>query len=148
MNNLCDSYMSSIAVTCFEQEPLAHAAQLMRDQHVTFLAITDVTRRVTGILTERDLVTRALAARVPADTPIRAIMSSRPVVAVMPEDSIETARRKMLQTGTSRVLVTGRHGIVLGVIHRGDIARIDRQRRTGLTPEPLRADRHQIGAAS
>jgi CBS domain-containing protein len=142
MQNLCESAMSRIVVTCMESDPVSKVAQLMRDSHTGFVAVTDVTRRVTGVVTDRDLIVRALAANVAADTPIGAILPEGDIVTVMPEDSLQTAKHKMLRAGVSRVLVTGRHGIALGVVDRMAIQRFER--RTGqLAPTSVR-----LGVAS
>jgi CBS domain-containing protein len=112
-----------------ESDPVSRVAQLMRDGHTNFVAVTNVTRRVQGVVTDRDLIVRALAANVAADTPIGAILPERDVVSVMPEDSLQTAKQKMLRAGVSRVLVMGRHGIALGVLDRAAVLRFERHSR-------------------
>jgi signal-transduction protein with cAMP-binding, CBS, and nucleotidyltransferase domain len=137
MQNLCEAALSRIVVTCMESDSVSKVAQLMRDSRTNFVSVTDVTHRVTGVVTDRDLVVRALAASVAADTPIGAILPEEDVISVMPEDSLQTAKQKMLRAGASRVLVTGRHGIALGVVDRAAILRFER--RTGqVTPTSVR----------
>lgn len=148
MRDLCEAVMSRIVVTCMEHDPVSHAAKAMRDGRTNFVAVTDVTHRVRGVVTDRDLIVRALASGVASDTPIRAIMPGVELVTVMPEDSIETAYQKMLKAGVSRVLVTGRHGIVIGVINRSAIAKRRHSWRTGQTPAPVPSGRQRLGMAS
>lgn len=149
MSQLCESVMTGVYETCLESDPLTRAAQIMRDRRTPFVAITEVTHRVIGIVTDRDLAIRALAAGLPPDTPIRAIMRREPFVTVMPEDSLDTVRRKMAELHSSRALVTGRHGIVLGVINKADLLRRVNTTPSGNTPAPtMRSGVRRNGATS
>jgi len=58
--------------------PLHHAAQLMDLHGVDAVAVTEDGRPV-GIVTERDLVVRGLARRLPGDAPVESVMTPRPV---------------------------------------------------------------------
>ena len=58
--------------------PLHRAAHLMDLHGVDAVAVTDDGRPV-GIVTERDLVVRGLARRLPAEAPVESVMSRRPV---------------------------------------------------------------------
>jgi len=58
--------------------PLHRAAHLMDRHGVDAVAVTEGGRPV-GIVTERDLVVRGLARRLPGDAPVESVMSRRPV---------------------------------------------------------------------
>jgi CBS domain-containing protein len=58
--------------------PLHHAAQLMDLHSVGAVVVTEDGRPV-GIVTERDLVVRALARRLAADAPVETVMTRGPV---------------------------------------------------------------------
>lgn len=149
MNNLCESLMTPVYETCLDTDPVARALRVMRRQRTSFVAVTEPTHRVVAVLTSRELASRALAGGLSADTPIRDIMSRQQFVTVMPEDTVQTARKKMIEAGVERVLVTGRYGIVLGVISRADIATHEQALRPDAPSARLAIDKYRrIGMAS
>jgi CBS domain-containing protein len=149
MSYLCESLMTPVYETCLDTDPVSRAARIMRRQGTNFVAVTEPTHRVVAVLTDRDIAVRALAEGLPADTPIRTILPRQQLVTVMPEDTLQTARRKMIQARVSRVLVTGRYGIVLGVIHRSNIIRNERRLLTDTQQTTTGIDWYRrIGAAS
>ncbi|MCB9896177.1 MAG: CBS domain-containing protein [Planctomycetes bacterium] len=149
MNYLCESLMTPVYETCLDTDPVSRAAQIMRRQGTNFVAVTEPTHRVVTVLTDRDIAVRALAAGLPADTPIRTIMPRQELVTVMPEDTLQTAKHKMIQARASRVLVTGRYGIVLGVINRSDIVKHEQSLRADTQRVSSGNDRYRrVGVAS
>lgn len=123
MDALCQSVMSDTFVTCLESDSMAHALLLMHEHELHWVAITEVTRRAIGILTDRDIAVRAMAENLPFTAPISVIMQREPFVTVAPDETLHSARQKLSEIGAPRALVTGRHGIILGVIERADISR-------------------------
>lgn len=149
MNYLCESLMTPVYETCLDTDPVSRAAQIMQRQGTNFVAVTEPTHRVVAVLTDRDIAVRALALGLPADTPIRAVMPRRQLVTVMPEDTMQTAKQKMNLARVNRVLVTGRYGIVLGVINRSDIVRREHALRVETQRVTPGTDRHRrVDAAS
>ncbi|MGE4336864.1 MAG: DUF294 nucleotidyltransferase-like domain-containing protein [Pigmentiphaga sp.] len=78
---------------------------------------------VTGILTDRDLRTRVLAVDLPPDTPVREIMTPRPVV-MQVDDSVFQASLAMLRHKVHHLPVLYRRRAV-GVINLADIMRFE-----------------------
>lgn len=101
---------------------LREAARRMRDGGVGFLPVIGDDFRVIGVVTDRDLVVRALATGVTTDSPIEEVMT-RGVVAVRPEDEVSEAERKMAQWQKSRLLVLDEWGLCCGVVTRTDLER-------------------------
>ncbi|OWK44513.1 cyclic nucleotide-binding/CBS domain-containing protein [Fimbriiglobus ruber] len=80
---------------------VADAVAAMRQYRVGCLLVTQGGKLV-GIFTERDLLTRVLAASLPLTTPLRACMTPDPI-AVGPKDPVRVAIERM-QTGSYRHL--------------------------------------------
>ncbi|MCZ2342073.1 MAG: CBS domain-containing protein [Bacteroidales bacterium] len=81
--------------------PVADAIELMRHQQVGCILATQ-NGKVVGIFTERDLLTRVLAASRPLSTKLVHCMTPDPVT-VSPKDSVRTAIKRM-QNGAYRHL--------------------------------------------
>lgn len=76
--------------------------------------------RLQGIFTERDLLTRVVAAnRDPQDTKVDDVMSSRLVVG-QPSDDFQTGLRRMV-TNSCRHLPVVEQGRVIGMVSRRDL---------------------------
>lgn len=146
MDALCQSVMSDSFVSCLESDSMAHALLLMHEHELHWVAITEVTRRVIGILTDRDIAVRAMAENLPFTSPISVIMQREPFVTVAPDETLESARQKLREIGAPRALVTGRHGIVLGVIERAELSR--RQQAVREQTRPATSGSGRIGRVS
>lgn len=110
-----------------------HAAQAMRDANVGFLPIVadEASRRVVGVLTDRDLCLRILAdALDPRDTPVGDVMS-QPVVAIGPNEDLAEAERRMVEAEIRRLPVVDDAGALLGVVSLHDVAQREGSARLG-----------------
>ncbi|BFM50232.1 DUF294 nucleotidyltransferase-like domain-containing protein [Marinomonas sp. THO17] len=97
---------------------LLTAAQIMTEHRVSSLLITNQ-QELIGIVTDRDLRTRALSKGLPFDTPIADIMTANPIVL----DSHDYASEAVLKMMASNVhhLPIIKDGKPIGVISAGDI---------------------------
>jgi CBS domain-containing protein len=80
-----------------DRELVTAAVEVMRRERAGCVLVTRAGRLV-GIFTERDLLTRVLAAGLPLATPLAECMTSNPVT-VDPKDSVQTAIRRMEKGG-------------------------------------------------
>jgi CBS domain-containing protein len=97
---------------------LAEAAQMMADHNVGALIVTDG-RDIAGIVTDRDLVVRGLAHKLPAESRIDAVMTLDPVLVDVDcslEDVVEVFR-----THAVRRLPVIRGGELAGMITCDDL---------------------------
>jgi CBS domain-containing protein len=100
--------------------PTMDAARIMRDQNVGAVVVVE-NGKFSGILTDRDIVVRAIATgRDPAGTPVREICS-REVATVSPEDSIDRVLEQM-RTKAIRRLPVVQDGRAVGILSLGDLA--------------------------
>ncbi|MBZ4329501.1 CBS domain-containing protein [Corallococcus interemptor] len=102
-------------------QSVSEAAEALRDQHVGALVVVQQDLRPVGMLTDRDIVTRVLAARKdPAATPVSDAMSSRPVV-VRQEDSIDRTLFAFRQHRVRRLPIVDEQGHVAGLVSLDDL---------------------------
>lgn len=102
---------------------LQDAAIQMRDQHVGALIVTDgmLDDRLIGIVTDRDIVLKAVAVgAVPTDTLVAEVMTSG-VVSIGQDDELSDAMQAMFSHGVRRLAVTDGSGGVIGIVALDDV---------------------------
>lgn len=114
--------MSPSVVSITPTESAALAARLLSRHNIGALPVCGEDGSLRGIVTDRDIVLRCVAAEEdPATTPVRSIMS-RHCAVVTPEDDIRLAGR-LMAAGQVRRLPVVEGGQVVGMIALGDLAR-------------------------
>ncbi|HJN44496.1 MAG: CBS domain-containing protein [Vicinamibacterales bacterium] len=113
-------------VTGQRHEPLAEAAQRMRDRHVGDLVIVDnqEDRTPVGMLTDRDIVVGpvAQAAEHFNELTIGDVMST-PAITVRESDDLDSALSTMQSHGVRRMPVIDRTGSLCGLLAVDDVIR-------------------------
>lgn len=108
----------------FRTTPLVGAARLMRDNHVGCLVVVDEVqgqRIVAGILTDRDIVTVAIAREMQlARGAVQDVMSTD-LVTVREDDSLIDVMRTMRFKGVRRLPVVGALGDLVGLVTLDDV---------------------------
>ncbi len=113
--------MTSHPVTLSPDASLIEAAQRMRDNDIGDVLVVEDDGRLRGIVTDRDMVVRAMAEALEArDTTINDVCSTDLVAVDVDEDS-DRAVQLMRDRSIRRVPVVDR-GQVVGVISIGDMA--------------------------
>ena len=114
--------MSKSVVTIAPEESAALAARLLSRHELGSLPVCAADGTLAGIVTDRDIVTRCVAAgEEPGRVPVRDIMSPAPSV-ITPETPISDAARLMAQRQVRRLPVVD-SGRVVGIVSLGDIAK-------------------------
>ncbi|MBF9068722.1 CBS domain-containing protein [Streptacidiphilus fuscans] len=119
-----DQIMHAGAQCVTEDESLAVAAKLMRDRGVGALPICGENDRLMGIITDRDIVVRCIAAGLdPAVTTAGELARGRPLT-IEGSDDIEQVLRVMEQHRVRRLPVINHpeHKLI-GMISEADVAR-------------------------
>ena len=109
-------------VAADDRTTVAAAARLMRDNNVGCVVVNDASGRLSGIISERDIVSRVVAAGVdPEATCVTETMTTE--VATCPEDTPMARAQEIMAEHTIRHLpvVAGRH--VTGMISSRDVMR-------------------------
>jgi CBS domain-containing protein len=102
------------------ESPLRQAAEIMRDQDVGSVVVTEG-EDVCGIVTDRDIAVRAVAAgRDPNETQV-AEVCNRDVVSLSPDQSVDDAIRLMRDENIRRLPVL-EGGKAVGIVSLGDLA--------------------------
>jgi CBS domain-containing protein len=99
-----------------------HLARLMRDKGIGSVVVVEDGKPV-GIVTERDLVHRVMAASMNPDGCTAAQISSRPVVAISVHADVEMAVDTMNEYKIRRVVVVDDHDKVAGILTTDDLAK-------------------------
>lgn len=104
-----------------EHASVRQVARLMRDQQIGDVLVTDTSGKLSGIVTDRDLVVRAVAIGKDIEaTKVSEICSHD--VAVLPVDaSVDEAVALMRDKAIRRVPVC-RDGVPVGIVSIGDLA--------------------------
>jgi CBS domain-containing protein len=112
--------MTANPVVLMADMPVREAARKMRERDIGDV-IVQKDGRLLGIVTDRDIVVRAIAEnKDPSKTPLESICSKE-VAAVSPEDSDDKAVRLMREKAIRRVpVVEGQR--VVGIVSLGDLA--------------------------
>lgn len=139
-------------VTIDEDASARDAAQLMRDRHVGALVVTrggPKRPEVVGVVTDRDLVLKALASHAsPAEAPVGSLMSRR-VIAVPATASVADTALTMHEEGVRRLLVVDARRGLVGIASLDDLLEalsgemndVSQALRTGLAQERAGAPR-------
>jgi CBS domain-containing protein len=109
----------SPTVRCAPDESIGDAARRMTEAGAN-AAIVDLPGGEIGILTDRDLRTRVLAAGIPASAPVRSVMST-PVFTVVPGRLGGEVLFEMLERGIRHAPVLSERGQLIGVVEDADL---------------------------
>lgn len=114
--------MSPEPVSMIETDTLFDAARMMRDNHIgDVIVLGDTDGRVKGIVTDRDVVVRAVAEERDAkQTTIGAICTGE-LVFVSPDDHADKAVKLMRERAVRRLPVV-EDGRPVGIVSIGDLA--------------------------
>lgn len=116
-----DELMTRQVVSITPEESAALAARLLARHGLGALPVCDYDGALRGIVTDRDIITRCVAAdQDPKRVPVQDIMS-RDVETISPEDDIHSVSRRMAKCQVRRLPVV-KDGRVVGMMSLGDLA--------------------------
>jgi CBS domain-containing protein len=116
--------MTPDPVYCTRQTSLTDVARMMVTHDCGIVPVVENTdtKKLVGVVTDRDMVCRTLAqGRDPITLAAGDIMSS-PVVTVFPETSVEECAETMGQNQVRRVPVLDHDGVCCGMVSQADLA--------------------------
>jgi CBS domain-containing protein len=116
--------MTANPVCCTPDMSVERVAALMLSANCGAIPVisTELSRRVVGIVTDRDIACKVVAAhRDPATMKASECMTA-PVVTVMPDELLEECCRKMEQFHIHRIPVVNAMGQCQGIVSEGDVA--------------------------
>jgi CBS domain-containing protein len=127
---LCRDVMLPYVYKCYETDSVHLCARKMLEENVGFLPVVDNHEKLVGVITDRDLTIRVLAANRPPSTEVAAVMSTRELLTCKPEDNLKHVEERMVEAKKLRVPVLDDLGTCIGIISLSDIAQSERSWRT------------------
>lgn len=120
----CRDVMTKDPVCCLTADTAAHAARLMREHDIGSLPVVEnqENKKITGLITDRDLVIRVMAAGLDPSVTLVERGMSKPAIACSPDDGYDQALALMGKHRIKRVPVVDNSGRVVGVISQFDVA--------------------------
>jgi len=120
---LVKDIMSSPVIAVSEDELSDKAAALMEKHNLGCVIVTTQNGRPTGIITERDMVTRVVAKDIqPSKVAAKEIMTA-PLITITPDETLNEAARRMNRLNIRRLGVMYK-GKLLGIISSKDIVAV------------------------
>ena len=124
--------MTPIPATCTPETPLQQVARTMEQRNCGAIPIiTHAGTGVVGIVTDRDIVIRALAkGRNPLELTAESCMTS-PTVTITDDASGDDCVQLMERKKIRRLPVVDAQGQLVGIVAQADIARCESRKETG-----------------
>ncbi len=106
-------------------DPIWHAAEMMRYHGIgcTPVVADEGSRKVVGLLTDRDIATRCVARKHAGACRVADHMTATPIHAVHATDDVSRVMQKMQMARVQRVPVLNVEGALVGIISQGDVLR-------------------------
>ena len=118
--------MTTDPAYCTPESTVREAAGLMREHDCGCIPVVEGdSRRLVGVVTDRDITCRCVAEGGNADTPVRGIMSTDPQ-SCHPGDDVAAVEQIMMQARVRRVPVVDAQGNCVGMIAQADLALHDK----------------------
>ena len=140
--------MSDHVEVIHPDDTLQTAAEKMRDRDIGFLPVCDGERLI-GVLTDRDLITRALADGLESKAILGRDLVTSPAIYCFDDQSVDEAAKLMHDNQIRRLVVLSRDKQMVGVISLGDLAMTSNDKLTGdvlqSVSEPMSASRPEPG---
>ena len=130
----CTDVMTKDVVTCTPENTIAEVARLMKTEDIGPVLIVDneQSKTLVGIVTDRDIVVKAIAEGQDVKTTRVGDVMSKKLVTCRADDDVDVAMRAMAQFQLRRIPVVGENMKLLGIISQADVAtRVDAPEKTG-----------------
>lgn len=136
----CSEVMTPEPVCCEPGDAVTRVAGIMKQQDVGSVPVVEslVSKRLVGIVTDRDLVVKVVAGGRSIDqATVRDAMSTSPVTCRQ-DDDVDKAVALMAERQVRRIPVVDEAGRLCGIIAQADVAtRINRDKTTGELVEAI-----------
>lgn len=113
--------MTKNVVLVSPDQPVSQAAQKMVECDAGALPVNENDRMV-GMLTDRDIVIRAVAKNLAPSTPVRQVMTEQ-VLYCYDDDEVENVIKNMAENKIRRLPVVNRQKRLVGIVSLADLAR-------------------------
>ena len=136
----CNEVMTREPVSCEATDSIRRVAEIMKAEDVGSVPVVDSksSRRLVGIVTDRDIVVKVLAgsAKVESAT-VRDAMTANPA-SVREDEDVNRAVALMSERQVRRMPVVDAEGKLAGIIAQADVAtRVNKDQQTGELVEAI-----------
>ncbi len=136
----CSDVMTPDPVCCTPDDGILRIAQIMKQQDVGSVPVVESaqSRRLVGIVTDRDLVVKVLAeGRGIEGSTVAAAMTGNPA-SCQETDDVDRAVKLMSERQVRRMPIVDAEGRLVGIIAQADVAtRVNRDHKTGELVEAI-----------
>ena len=117
--------MSQHPICCLPTDTAQMVAQILRDEHIGSMPVVSdgESKRVEGMITDRDLCCGIVAAGKDPGTTTIAAHVSRNLVTCRPEQSLDSCERLLQVHQVRRILIVDGDMCCVGIISQADLAR-------------------------
>jgi CBS domain-containing protein len=100
------------------------AARLMQREDTGILPVVEEgSKKLLGVITDRDIAIRVVADGRDANTPVSEVMSKGRLVTLQPDADVEDAMEKMADEQVRRIPIVDDRGALIGIVAQADIVR-------------------------
>ncbi len=120
----CEEIMTPNPICCLPTDSVKKVAEIMLRENLGPIPVIDnvQSRKVIGILTDRDLVLKIIAEGCDAEkTKVESVMT-RKVISCRADDDVQKAIDSMSEHQLRRVIVVDKVNKILGIISQADVA--------------------------
>jgi CBS domain-containing protein len=128
--------MSPRVASISPEAPVADAAERLAEQDVGVLPICEAGNRLSGVITDRDIVVRVIAQGLDPDELTVGECGSGEPATISPQETLGEAAQRMDEQQVRRLPVT-RAGRLVGILSHSDLAAHGADRRAGRLLEQL-----------
>jgi CBS domain-containing protein len=132
--HICSEVMTRNPISALPDDTVVMVAQIMRERDIGSVPVVQdqTSRKLIGIVTDRDLALNVVAAgRDPNLIPVRDVMT-KDVVTCREDDDVQTALNAMAKHQLRRIPVVDADDALVGIIAQADVAtRINEPEKTG-----------------
>jgi CBS domain-containing protein len=128
----CSEVMTENPACCLPTDPASKAASLMKSENVGSIPVieSEQTRKLIGIVTDRDLAMQIVADGRDKTTKVSDVMTTN-VVTCLADEDVQNALDAMADYRLRRIPVVDVDGRIVGIISQADVAtRVDQPEET------------------
>ena len=131
MSNLAKDLMTADPQCCTADTPLNEVAKLMVECDCGEIPVVDAGKKLIGVVTDRDIVCRAVAKDLNTALAKASEVMTQPVISVREECSLADVVSTMEEHQIRRVPVVDGTGCICGIISQADVALHAQEEETG-----------------
>ena len=105
--------------------PASEAAKIMKNEDVGVVPVVEnnESRRLVGVVTDRDLAVRLVAEGRDGQSRVRDVMSSGRLHTRKPDDDLDAAMDTMAEEQVRRIPIVDERGALVGIVSQADVVR-------------------------